>query len=136
MSHSVITWVDARIADVLRAPRMWGATAESVEMQLLQLLEVRDVAADARGERVDTAWNCFLRERFPHQRAAGSTLVNGDFDALAALMRDFTTSRVRFSADFLADLEGDAIVFAAAPRLIGIAPASTDATTTTKKPRE
>lgn len=136
MSQSVITWVDARIADVLRAPRMWGATAESVELQLLQLLEVRDVAADSNGEHVGDAWRRFLRERFPHQRAAGSTLVNGDFDALAALMRDFVMTRARFSADFLADLEGDAIVFAAAPRLIGTAPASTDTTTTTKKPRE
>jgi hypothetical protein len=44
-------WVDSRLEAMLAAPRMWGTSLESVELQVLTLLEARAFAQDPSRER-------------------------------------------------------------------------------------
>ncbi len=46
----IVGWTDSRIRDMLAAPRMWGARLETVELQVLTLLEVRALAVDSERE--------------------------------------------------------------------------------------
>ncbi len=73
LRETVVTWADRRIDEVLAAPRMWGSP-EVVEMQVLQLLEIRAVALRPTQEyenprRVLDTYLAFLRERYPAQPA-------------------------------------------------------------------
>jgi len=67
----IVRWVEGRLDDLLAAPPMWGSP-EAVEMQALQLLELRLLALrpdlDAENpRRVLDTYLAFLRERFPAQ---------------------------------------------------------------------
>jgi hypothetical protein len=66
----IVRWADARIAEMLAAPRMWGSD-EAVELQVLQLHEIRALALrpdheleEPRG--VLERYQAFLRQRFPN----------------------------------------------------------------------
>jgi hypothetical protein len=39
----VVAWIDERLARMFEQPRVWASTPESLEFQLLTLLEVRGV---------------------------------------------------------------------------------------------
>jgi hypothetical protein len=94
LRDTLVSWVDQRIADVLAAPPMWGSP-EAVEMQVLQLLEIRALAlrpgqelADPR--RVFETYVAYLGRRFPKSpQQPLFTLVNDDEEALVAGLRGF-----------------------------------------------
>lgn len=44
------SWVDSRIEEMLAAPRMWGKCLETVELQILTLLQVRALVTDMERE--------------------------------------------------------------------------------------
>ena len=69
-SNTLVAWVDERIRDMLRAPRMYGSD-EVVEMQVLLLLEVRALATDpersqAEPRRVLGAYVAHARKKHDH----------------------------------------------------------------------
>ncbi|NJK32815.1 MAG: hypothetical protein HC927_10625 [Deltaproteobacteria bacterium] len=64
-------WADRYIGEILAAPRMYGSL-EAVEMQIVQLLEIRALATRPEQElenprRVLDTYLAFLRDRYPHQ---------------------------------------------------------------------
>ncbi len=69
LRETIATWANQRIDEMLSAPRMWGSL-EAVEMQVLQLLEMRALALRTTQElenprRVLDTYMAFLRERYP-----------------------------------------------------------------------
>jgi len=69
LGRRIVSWADARIEEMLAAPRMWGASLEAVEMQVLTLHEVRALAVDiarevAHPRRVLDEYARLLGERF------------------------------------------------------------------------
>lgn len=73
LRDTLAAWADQRIDEMLAAPRMWGSL-EAVEMQVLQLLEIRALAVRPSQElenprRVLDTYAAFLRERYPMRPA-------------------------------------------------------------------
>lgn len=73
LSDIIVKWTDDYASQVLAAPRMWGSF-EAVEMQILQLLEVRALALRPQHElaypgRVIDSYTAFLQGRFANQRS-------------------------------------------------------------------
>jgi hypothetical protein len=71
LRETIATWANQRIEEMLSAPRMWGSL-EAVELQVLQLLEIRALALRPTQElenprRVLDTYMAFLRQRFPTQ---------------------------------------------------------------------
>jgi len=69
LAATLLGFVDERLDHMLEAPEMWGAD-ESVELQILQLLEIRLlIAAPPRSQdgwrQVQLDYERFLDERFP-----------------------------------------------------------------------
>ena len=69
--ETIVAWTDQYLHEILAAPRMWGSL-EAVEMQVLQLLEVRALALRpdqelASPRRVLDTYVAFLRDRYPTQ---------------------------------------------------------------------
>jgi hypothetical protein len=65
----LLRYIDERLMDMIQAPEMWGAN-ESVELQIIQLLEVRylvlnPLAQGTRSRQVFHAYVGFLAARFP-----------------------------------------------------------------------
>lgn len=70
----LITWVDDRCDEMLRAPRMWGSQ-EAVELQSLLLIELKTFARQPSFSSEDPryvleAYASFLRRRFPRTSAS------------------------------------------------------------------
>jgi hypothetical protein len=89
---AMVAWLEQRLTEILRAPPMWGSD-ESVEFQVLQLLEMRDAAqnpfaAQRQPRRVFDRYAEYLQERFPQRRAPGHSLAQGA--DLANLLRQFS----------------------------------------------
>jgi hypothetical protein len=85
----MLEWIEQRIEEMLAAPSMWG-TLEAVELQVLQLLELRALAVRPEPElanprRVLELYQDFLRQRFPDAASAPLHLLAADLD----LMRQF-----------------------------------------------
>ena len=69
LAATLLRFIDDRLDHMLEAPEMWGAD-ESVELQLLQLLEIRLlIAAPPRSQdgwrQVQADYERFLDEHFP-----------------------------------------------------------------------
>lgn len=69
VDSQVVAWIDERLAEMLRAPRMWGSL-EAVEMQALLLAELRAFARDPASERQNPRrvlglYVAHMSERFP-----------------------------------------------------------------------
>ena len=69
LQTTLLGWVDARLAALLEAPRMWGSY-EAVELQALQLFELRALIRRPEQEltdprRVLETYAAFLRQQFP-----------------------------------------------------------------------
>lgn len=69
LRETIVQWADLRIDEMLAAPRMWGSL-EAVEMQALQLLELRALALRPTQEldhprRVLDTYMAFLQRRYP-----------------------------------------------------------------------
>jgi hypothetical protein len=68
---TIVQWLDQRIEHILAAPPMWGSP-EAVEMQVLQLIQVRSLILRPTQEienprGVFNAYLSYLRQRFPKQ---------------------------------------------------------------------
>lgn len=69
LGSRLLCFIDERLQHMLDAPEMWGSN-ESVELQILQLLEIRLLAVGAptrplHGREVQLDYERFLAERFP-----------------------------------------------------------------------
>jgi hypothetical protein len=69
LHDTILGWVDQRVGDMLAAPRTWGSN-EAVEMQILQLMELRALALHPAQElesprRILETYLAYLRDRFP-----------------------------------------------------------------------
>jgi hypothetical protein len=69
LQATLIAYIDDQLRAILSAPEMWGSE-ESVEMQVLQLLEFRSVTLRPELEKreprtVLNEYHCFLKEMFP-----------------------------------------------------------------------
>ena len=61
----MLTWITARLDAILGAPRMWGSR-ESVELQILTLLEMRRVVLGEDPGEVLLQYPAFVRKRYPN----------------------------------------------------------------------
>jgi hypothetical protein len=50
MNDQIISWIDARIEAILSYPKAFGLSNEAIEMQVLTLLEVRDITLNPNNE--------------------------------------------------------------------------------------
>lgn len=50
LRHDLLGWIDRRIHEMLAVPQMWGGCLESVEFQILTLLQVRAAVVDTARE--------------------------------------------------------------------------------------
>ena len=50
MSSSILDWIDTRIDAILFCPKTFGLSNEAIEMQILTLLELRDIALNPNNE--------------------------------------------------------------------------------------
>jgi hypothetical protein len=94
---TLAVWIDQRLDHILEAPPMWGSP-EAVELQVLQLVQVRALAQRAPPAlespgRVFDAYLSYLSQRFPKQpQRPLFELVGQDDEAyskLAAGLRGF-----------------------------------------------
>ncbi len=97
LSRTVVSWVEQRIDDMLAAPPMWGS-AEAIEMQVLQLLEMRALALRPQQEldhprRVLDMYVAFLRERFPDvpPRPLFQIIPDAESEGFCKTLREFCT---------------------------------------------
>jgi hypothetical protein len=95
---ALLDFIESRIESLLVRPGLWGSD-EAVEMQLLQLLEVRFLATSAslvdEVHQVQDRYIRFLRERFPEEppeALSGILSRLGRSDELANLLREFERS--------------------------------------------
>lgn len=70
LRDTLIKFMDERLESLLRVPEMWGSD-ESVELQVLQLLELRwlTLQPHARGEleQIQRDYIRYVREQFPQE---------------------------------------------------------------------
>lgn len=68
LAATLLRFVDERLDQMLEAPQLWGAD-ESVELQILQLLEIRFLIVSPRGpenwRQVQGDYERFLEEQLP-----------------------------------------------------------------------
>lgn len=93
----IIEWIDERIQEILAAPRMWGASLEAVELQVLTLLEVRAMASNidrelAQPRRVLDAYVTLLSDRFKNRPSRPLYEHVGDEgdSAFVAILKDLS----------------------------------------------
>ncbi|MBL8715252.1 MAG: hypothetical protein JNL79_04620 [Myxococcales bacterium] len=101
LGQIIAAWTNRRIDEVLVAPRMWGSR-EAVEMQVLQLLEIRALALRpgpelANPRRVLDMYLQYLQQHYPEQPAEPlfSVLAQADDEAFGAVLRDFREELAR-----------------------------------------
>lgn len=92
--RKLLRFAEERLDKVLAAPGAWSA--EAVEIQVLQLLEVRAIALGIDPGLVD--YKVFLRKEFPDGVAPTLTgILDGDAEKVAAYLRKFV-AEVRYGA--------------------------------------
>ena len=93
MSDAARAFIESRLQDISRAPKMWGSP-EAIEFQVLLLLELEDALAGGTDPRVVLdGWYEVLRARFPGQPPAYGHQITDDADALVALLLEYRQSR-------------------------------------------
>lgn len=99
----IVKWTEEYASQILAAPRMWGSL-EAVEMQFLQLLEVRALALRPQQElncprRVIDSYTAFLRDRFAeHAPLPLSELAKAlslDDSEFITILKEFQTRMAR-----------------------------------------
>ena len=117
----LLCFIDERLQHMLDAPEMWGSN-ESVELQILQLLEVRLLVVGAstrplHGRDVQLDYERFLAERFPgappitlsallgSQRQGDFTTLLAEFIAAQRAKHPEATAAVQRNADELRAIE-------------------------------
>jgi hypothetical protein len=68
--HNMLAWIDKRLADLLAYPGQWGSP-ETIEMQMILLLEARFALLNPTGEREDEGhvfqmYQRLLRQHYPN----------------------------------------------------------------------
>lgn len=104
----LIDFIDERLNHMIEAPGMWGAS-ESVELQILQLLEIRSLvlgAPDAQSHwhHVQADYERFIAAHFPGAPPTTLTvLLDQESIKLIPLLAQFVEEqrRVQSSSDFL-----------------------------------
>src|SRR5690554_3352172 len=103
LRNTIVTWTDQYMDEILAAPLMWGSL-EAVEMQILQLLEVRAMALRPTQERVNPrrvidTYNAFLRDRYPGRPSSALSNLVGRLDdseaTFVTLINEFRDMMVR-----------------------------------------
>jgi len=115
----VVRWADQRIDEMLGAPPMWGSP-ESVELQVLQLVELRALALQPERElaaprRVLELYQSFLREHFPEQPPSPLHELTESLDLLGAF-RDQLARATTVENPFAHSLVAIKLTFDAPPR--------------------
>jgi hypothetical protein len=95
LQRTLLEFIDERLESLLRVPETWGS-GESVELQLLQLLEIRllTLSPSLKDEvaRVQRDYVRYVRERFPGEppEPLATLLSRHGRDAeLASMLREF-----------------------------------------------
>ena len=95
----LLDFIDERLVHMLDAPEMWGS-GESVELQILQLLELRVLVLEPAGKpsqwrRVQADYERFLAIKFPGSppTTLSALLGHGRQDELPALLRQFVEAQ-------------------------------------------
>lgn len=112
----LLCFVDERLDHMLDAPQMWGAS-ESVELQILQLLEMRVVIVEPSTDpppwqSVQIDYERFITEHLPNARPATLSALLGNREGdLISLLRQFVAEQrvAHASADVLARRNADEI---------------------------
>lgn len=93
-------FIDERLNHMLEAPRMWGSS-ESVELQILQLLEIRSLVLDAPDAQSDwhhvqTDYERFIAAQFPGAPPTTLTaLLEQEPDKVIPLLAQFVAEQRR-----------------------------------------
>jgi hypothetical protein len=101
LSETMVEYIDGKLDAILRAPPMWGSD-EAVELQVLQLLEMRALAirpevVKARRRPILDPYVGFLRRKFPEaptMNLAALLEQGGRRGELAAILGEFRNEMV------------------------------------------
>jgi hypothetical protein len=95
----LLDFIDERLSHMLDAPEMWGS-GESVELQILQLLELRVLVLEPTGKPsqwrlVQADYERFLATKFPSSppTTLSALLGDGREDELPVLLRQFVEAQ-------------------------------------------
>jgi hypothetical protein len=97
---NLITFVDERLSHMLEAPDMWGSS-ESVELQILQLLEIRSLLHGSPDHQADWKHVQIDYERFIAKQVPGSppttltALLGPEPDKVIPLLAQFVAEQLR-----------------------------------------
>jgi hypothetical protein len=107
LQRTLLEFVDERLESLLRVPEMWGSD-ESVELQVLQLLEVRllTLSPSLKEEvtRIQQDYVRYVREKFPGEPPETLAMLlskHGRGAELASMLREFVDGERRRSAEAL-----------------------------------
>jgi hypothetical protein len=97
LASRLLDFVDERLDDMLEAPEMWGS-GESVELQILQLLEIRALVLEPTPEvgwrSVQASYERYLATRFPGAPPTTlAALLGKHQDQLTTILRGFVESQ-------------------------------------------
>lgn len=100
VASNLINFIDERLSHMLEAPRMWGSS-ESVELQALQLLEIRSLVLgspdrQSRWQHVQIDYERFIAKRFPGAPPVTLTaLLDQESDKVIPLLAEFVAEQLR-----------------------------------------
>lgn len=100
VESNLIGFIDDRLSHMLEAPGMWGSS-ESVELQVLQLLEIRALLLgppdlQSHWRHVQTDYERFIAEQFPGAPPTTLTaLLDEELDKVIPLLARFVAEQRR-----------------------------------------
>lgn len=98
LESTLLDFIDDRLDHMLEAPEMWGSY-ESVELQILQLLEVRSLVVapalePSSWQQVQAAYERLIAARFPGAAPTTlSTLLDQRVDEMMPLLSEFVADQ-------------------------------------------
>ena len=107
LQRTLLEFIDERLESLLRVPEMWGSD-ESVELQVLQLLEFRllTLSPSLKDEvaRVQQEYVQYVRERFPGEPPEPLAMLlsrHGRSAELTSILRGFVDTERRRAQEAL-----------------------------------
>jgi hypothetical protein len=100
VESNLIDFVEKRLNHMIEAPSMWGST-ESVELQVLQLLEIRSLVLGSLDnqlgwQHVQIDYERFIAKQFPDAPPTTLTALLGpESDKVIALLAQFVAEQLR-----------------------------------------
>ena len=107
---TILAFIAERLQHMLKAPQMWG-TYESVELQILQLLEIRaivleSVTARSEWQDVQDRYVAYLATRFPGKPPTTlSTLLAQREQDVIPIISEFVTNECKSQDQQLRNIE-------------------------------